>query len=103
MVDLVTPGGDPADADWLGDVGDSAPDPDGVNIPDDSVSVTDPSGGEPDSDWLSDTRDSPQTEPTSQPSREVDITVTPNGGIDMGLIAVVVAALALLWALLGGD
>lgn len=102
MVDLVTPSGDPADADWLSEaVGDSAPDPDGVNIPEDSVSVTDPAGDDPDPEWLSDTRDSPQTTPTSRPS--MDVTVLPNGGPDLGLIAIVVAGVALAWALLGGD
>jgi hypothetical protein len=104
MVNLVTPGGEPADPDWLSEgIQDSAPDPDGVNIPADSISVTDPSGGTPSRDWLSDTRDSPQLTPTSSPSRTLDVTVIPNGGPDIGVIAVVVGIIAVAWALLGGD
>lgn len=101
MVDLVTPDGNPADPSWLTNVGDSAPDP-GVDLPDDSVSVTNPEGGEPNPSWPGDVGDSA---PTPDRPELGDIIVMPDsgGGSTLGMIAIVVGAIALAAALLGGD
>jgi hypothetical protein len=68
-VDTSDPDGSDTSNDWVGDVGDTAPDPDNggwtdvPEVPEDSVSVTDPDGGEPDDGWLGDVGDSaPETD-----------------------------------------
>ncbi|AXG09475.1 hypothetical protein [Haloplanus rubicundus] len=65
-VDTSDPDGGDTSDDWVGDVGDSAPNPDSggwTDVPEDSVGVTDPDGGEPDDGWLGDVGDSaPETD-----------------------------------------
>jgi hypothetical protein len=94
MVDLVTPGGEPADPDWLGDVDDSAPDP-GPDLPEDSIDTSNPDGSPTDPDWLGDVDDS-APDPDGGTDGPAVIGIIPDGGNDGLLAGVGVGVLGLL-------
>jgi hypothetical protein len=69
-VDTSNPDGSDTSDDWLGDVGDSAPEPDGgtdtdtdLDLGDDTVDTSNPDGSDTSDDWLGDVGDSaPETD-----------------------------------------
>jgi len=105
MAGLVTPDGDPADPDWLSDgVGDSAPDP-GLDIPENSVDVSNPDGSQTDPSWVGDVDDSaPDPDGGSDSPAVIGIMPNSNDGLLAGVgIGVLGLLLGVAAVVMGGE